>query len=555
VRALENTIEAQFVPGSNLKGAVGGANWCFLLPSLELGRVVCLGPPSSAALSTLARLSGEVVVSAPRRRLERVRRVVADQALANVHALEGTGSIEDEGADVVVLAGRLPTRARRGPEREIERLLRPDGLVYVEGGRAPSRLGTAEVLWVAPASGEVRAAAPLGDARTIAYLERRFLRRGLLRRSLIRHPRRFLSRHTGVNRLARRRAALVRRSGPPLGDGPPRYIRSLAAEAGVGLEGRRWGLSAAGEFPSQKVLFFLFNGAAEAPEYIVKITRDPALNSRLENEWRALTLLNEEELCAGGFLPRPAFFGRHAGLAVVGETAIDGVPFVERTHRTPDCPYARAAVDWLVQLGAATAHPPFGGAPAVAAELESLLREFMGIYRIESAHEQFLGEQVAALARSENGLPLVFQHGDPGPWNVMVTSDGKPAFLDWEAAELDGMPLWDLFHFLRSYGLAVSRAAGTRDAMRSFAQQYLADSPLGRLLVEATQRVCAGTGLSPHLVEPLFYLCWMHRALKEATRLASERLDEGRYVNLLRLAIESHDAPGLRRLFSLAASS
>ena len=35
----------------------------------------------------------------------------------------------------------------------------------------------------------------------------------------------------------------------------------------------------------------LFNRAAEAPEYIVKMTRDPALNPRLENEHRALALL------------------------------------------------------------------------------------------------------------------------------------------------------------------------------------------------------------------------------------------------------------------------
>jgi hypothetical protein len=54
------------------------------------------------------------------------------------------------------------------------------------------------------------------------------------------------------------------------------------------------------------------------------------------------------------------------------------------------------------------------------------------------------------------------------------------------------------------------------------------------------------------LVEPLFHTCWMHRALKEATRLTSSRLERGHYVSLLRLCIDQREAPTLRRLFSLS---
>ena len=111
------------------------------------------------------------------------------------------------------------------------------------------------------------------------------------------------------------------------------------------------------------------------------------------------------------------------------------------------------------------------------------------------------------------------------------------------------MPLWDLFHFFRSFGVLVSRAAARRDPLRSFSDQILADSALSRLLAETTSRFCTKTGLAPGLVEPLFYLSWMHRALKEAARLSEDRLHRGRYVTLLRIAIERRDSPGLRRLF------
>jgi hypothetical protein len=559
---LGSALTAPSIPGSNLRGAVGGANWCFLLPSLELGRVAYVGAPSCAALITLTALSDEVVVCAPQRRLGRVRRAIRDKGLRGVSLLEteGRGAIplSDRSADVVVLA-RHPDR-RMG--EEIERLLTPEGISFVEF-RIPTRpsprtsplplgrLERREVFWLAPAGGEVWAAAPVGDRRAIAYLEQRFLRRRLVLRRLLRHPRRALQRQLLVTRLARRRGALVVRSTATAVDGPPRYLQSVAAAAGISLERHRWGLAAPGDYGSQKVLFFLFRGDRGVPEYVAKITRDPSLNPRLENEHRALGLLGETEIGAASALPRPVFFGYRYGLAVLGETAIDGMPFVERTTSTADCGLAQAALDWLVELGVGTTWRPAGPAGAVAGELEALFERFRKIYQLSPAQDAFLAAQIEVLGSIEKGFPLVFQHGDPGPWNLLITAAGEPAFLDWEAAEPHGMPLWDLFHFLRSYSLRVSRASGTRDPMRSFEEQLLGDSELGRLLAQKTSRYCAETGLATELVEPLFYLCWVHRALREATRLHPHHLDRGRYVNLLRVSIERRESPGLRRLFSL----
>jgi hypothetical protein len=570
VSPLERTLEAPLVPGSNLKGRVAGANWWFLLPSLAVERVVCLGTPSAATLVNLARMSDEVVVSARRRRARGIGRAATRLELPNVSVVEsdrhGRAGVVDASGDVVLRAGRAFGRSRRRQmEDEIERILRPDGIAYLEfrpvlerliatGGseRPLEQLGSAQLLWLAPAAGEIRLAAPLSDHRTITYLERRYLRNAFLRRDLIRHPRRFLGRHVIASRLMPRRGVLAGLPRADLDVGPPRYVQSLAAQAGVPLQRHRWGLAATGEYSSQKVLFFLFSGEDEAPQYVAKITRDPSLCPRLENERRALGLLGETDFGAASALPRPVFFGYERGLAVLGETAIDGVPFKQRTKATVDCPFARAALDWLVELGIATASRPAGGARDVADELEALFERFREIYRLSRAHETFLAAQIEALARSENGFPLVFQHGDPGPWNLLITAAGEPAFLDWEAAEPSGMPLWDLFHFLRSYGLRVSQAAGTQDPMRSFGQQFLDDSQLGRLLARTTSRYCAETGLAREFVKPLFYVCWVHRALKEVTRLPPDRVNRGRYVNLLRLSIERRESPGLRRLFSLA---
>jgi hypothetical protein len=571
VKALGTTLREEFVPGSNLKGAVEGANWCFLLPSLEIGRVVSVGAPSPSALATLSRLSNEIVVWAPSRDLRRLRGVIGGDGSNKISLLETDGGpipLPDRSADVMLLArhGLAGSLSHdRTTRDEFERLLKPGGVAYAEfrpslyrlaATRAVERafglLGPPQVMWLAPAFGEMRAAASRADGPSIAYLERSFLTRRLLRIHLVRRPGRVLGRHVLTNRVFGRCGALASRPEIDLAAGPPDYLRSVAARAGVRIERGRWGFAAPGDYRTQKLLFFIFAGAKETPDSVVKMTRDPKLNPRLETEWHALTLLQERGIGDEGTVPRPLFAGRHADLAIVGETAVDGVPFRRQTRATADCPYARAVVDWLLELGTLTAHTQPTGSPGIAAWLEALLARFTELYRVDPVHGDFLADQVAAIARSEAGLPLVFQHGDPGPWNLLVTREGRPAFLDWEAADPEGLPLWDIFHFLRSFGLAISRRTGRSDPIRSFTEQVLADSDLSRLIAQATTRFCAATALRPELVEPLFYLCWMHRALKEVPRLHPARLDTGRYVNVLRRAIDQRHAPGLRRLFSLS---
>jgi len=361
---------------------------------------------------------------------------------------------------------------------------------------------------------------------------------------------RLLSRPGPLSRLTQRYGVLA---GPTtLGalEQPPLYLRSIARAAGVDLDRYRWGLSARGEYSSRKVLFFLFEPDRDVPAYVVKMTRDPTLNPRLENECRALTLLHERGVGDRETLPQVAFFGHHSDLAIVGETVVDGRPLEQQTGASADCPYAHAAIDWLIDLGAATADARDATPFQIADGLRSLFRRFTEIYRLSPEHHDFLSRQLTAIGQSRTPIPLVFQHGDPGTWNVMVTPRGRVAFLDWEAAETAGMPLWDLFYLMRAYGVLASRRAGTRNMLQGFAEQYLHDTPIGALLVEATTRYCTRIGLPADLVEPLFYTCWMHRALKEATRLAPAELDRGHYVNLLRLCIDQRTTSALQRIFT-----
>jgi SAM-dependent methyltransferase len=571
--ALKSALEGQSRPGTNLKGAVAAANWCFLLPRLELGQVLSLGCPSSSSIATLSKLADNVAVWAKVEEHDRLRGLVAKQDLRNVTLLtaehRSSLPVADSGIDIVLVAKPGLVRSQLGAAKaqaEIERVLKPDGVLYAESfssverwlrrARPESsfdRFGGQTPLWIAPAFDEMRMAAPLFDNRAIDYVERRFLR-PIFRRELVKHPRRVLSRSPAISRVLRRRGVLVSRVGDESLEGPPAYVRAIAASAGAAVDGLGWAFAAPGDYGSQKVLLFLFENEGEQLRSVVKITRDARYNSRLENEWRALTSLQERGISRDGSCPLPLFLGQHGGLAVLGETALTGVPFVRQMKTSGPWEQGRKVLEWLLMLGVATAHRPENGA-TVAGRLGEILDRFDDLYRPPRETDRFLADQVAAIAAGGGGMRLVFQHGDPGPWNLLLTPEGQPAFLDWEAADPEGMPLWDLFHFLRSFGFSISKKAGRHDYIRSFADQVLAASELNRHLVNTAARYCSETSLDPRLVEPLFYLCWMHRAVKEASRLPPDKLQSGRYFNLLRLAVEQRDAPGLRRLFSLSASA
>jgi hypothetical protein len=628
---LDTTLATEFIPSTNLKGEVAGANWSFLLPSLELERIVCFGALSSAGyparLISLARLCSElVVICADERMAQVVDAASRRHGLGNVRSISlgGAASLADDSVSLALIAGAGDARRLthdRALQAELRRILKPDGLIYFERHGLPDQLrgsgavrrlaesfGASRLYWLTPLGGEMHTAVPAQDQATMRY----FLHHGLTSRSLdigvlkravrafggrpagpapaARKPdapmprtngraragfqTRFkratrttlatlvqrvqgvldqadqsLNRSPALGRFTRRYGALVGRAALGSNDPPPAYLRRIANAAGVSIDQHRWGLSARGEYRSRKVLFFLFDRAAESPEYIVKMTRDPALNPRLENEGRALEWLAERGIGDHETLPQVVFQGHHHELAIVGETVIDGVPFEQRSSGVADCQLADAAVTWLTELGVATADTSTASPLEVAEALGTLFERFAQIYTLTPTQHDFLSGQIAVIGRSRGRIPLVFQHGDPGTWNIWVTPSERVAFLDWEAAEPQGMPLWDLFYFVRTYGAWAMRASSSGDVMKGFAGQFLSASPFQRLLIAATEQYQARVGVPAELIEPLFYTCWMHRALKESTRLTAGNLERGHYFSVLSACIERPDA--LRPLFSL----
>ncbi len=547
-------LASSFEPGTNLKGEAGGAHWSFVLDDLDVHRALVLGRPPEASLRSLARLCREVAVAPGRPGRKSAGH---GDSSANVRIIDAVTparlSLPDASVDLLFFCD--PSVLRRAAEQpsdleNLRRILRAGGTVYFEmpwwspsldhgaRDRLESAFGPIQALNLTPGLGrEAHTVVPTNDHETNLFFDRSDLQASVLPGRVGRKLDRWVRLVPGSGRVGRRSGYLCAGQGKAR-SGPPRYLVDLARKAGVSLEGFRWGLSAPGSYASKKVLFFLFDRPGSPPCYVVKMTRSSNLNHRLENEHRALKLLEEKGIGVDGELPRSRFFGHDGGLAVLGETVVHGKPFREMTAAHPQCPHVLRTIDWLTQLAVRTVDLSAASCSDAAQDLATLLKRYVEIYRPQDHHRRALERQLESLAAANERFPAVFQHGDPGTWNILIDPSGRAGFLDWESADPRGMPLWDLLYFLRSFCVEAGRRTGNRDALAAFADSFLLRSKLQSFVTSALAHYCSAISLPASLLEPIFYSCWMHRSLKEATRLKKGALPSGHYTRLLGLCLD-----------------
>ena len=538
------------IPAMNLRGRVAGASWSYLLPSLELGRVVCVGPVSAAELATLARIGREVLLVDPVARRD-------PEVVKNVRLVPDLDSVDlpDASVDLIRIAGGASDDGPSSTEiARLGRLLATDGRIYLEeiqpsGGRSVrSRdaylghgLAVAGEFVLHPTRGEPREALPVGDQGVLTYVERTRLA-GTSPRARLAGRLRVVD----IGRPPARTAVLLGRADVVTPNaGPPEYLASILGSAGLEVP-RRWCLLARGQFNSQKVLAVGFSAHGDEPSLIVKLPREPALDARLENEGRALRAL-EAVPAAAGRVPRALAAGSHGGLSILAESIVLGRPFRDTGKGALGLVALRDAVAFLGDLARETVIP--AEPAAMATELREILDRFVLLYRIEPRHARALEDLVGTVAGHRGTVPRVFQHGDPGVWNLLVTERGGAAFLDWESAESHGVPLWDVLYLLRSYVVSAGRLGGFRSRTQAFSRTFVGRSSLSGLVLDTVDDYRRAIDLPAALVYPLFVTCWMHRAVKEASRLALERREQGTYVRLVRLSLDGNGPTldGIRR--------
>ncbi|MFQ5652426.1 MAG: phosphotransferase, partial [bacterium] len=570
---IETTLATKFVPGTNLQGDLVSADWRFLLPGQQMERILCLGVPSSSSVAVLATLGKEVFVASSNGiDLDNLQDACQKAGVENFHfvPLDDLEMLPFGAAafSLIYVAQRAARRrflTSKTLQVALARLLEPRGVVhfevrnYVERRRLKAALrnlqaeglAPAGVYWLTPFKGEMRTALPVSDAGIASFFFENVIFGQSFKKRMLSAIGSGLSRADWIGKVTPRHAVFLQKTAAETGvSAAPEFLVSLAQKSGCDFSQVRCGLSTRGKFNANKVIYYLFETGDTQPGVIVKMTRAPAFNFRLENEFKTLHALEAGRFVPNESFPHALFFDTHNGLALLAQKAVLGQPFRSRTTATPDCPVARNALDWLHELGQTSKNSDLVTGKEVGNNLDTLYQRFKMIYRLSADERAFMEKQIASMQDDETEFPLVFQHGDPGTWNILVSDDDRVIFIDWEAGEPRGIPLWDLFYFMRTFASWVARQQGSTHAIQNFSSSFLSDSPFSQMLAESVASYCAKIGLAAAWIEPLFYTCWMHRALKESTRLKQTSVDQGHYVNLLKCCIAKREVTPLQQLFS-----
>ncbi len=122
-------------------------------------------------------------------------------------------------------------------------------------------------------------------------------------------------------------------------------------------------------------------------------------------------------------------------------------------------------------------------------------------------------------------LPLVFEHGDLSHPNIMLLKRGGLGVVDWELAEPQGLPAYDLFCFLVYAAFAKHNARSSGGYLSAFPTRLLWP---GRLGAPMSLAYAKQLGLPTEALTPLFILCWARYVANLLMRLGDSEAPQGR---------------------------
>lgn len=300
-------------------------------------------------------------------------------------------------------------------------------------------------------------------------------------------------------------------------------------------------LRTGGQRSVNKVVKFVFAGTAQQPQFVVKIARVPEVISWLKDEAAVLRYLHAQKPQGIPGVPRVLFYREEPKFAMLGETVVAGAPLWSVLRRGNYRDLALKATDWLAALAAdGPRQPP-------ESWWERLVQPALNKFEQEygSIADRTLIQQTRAKLECLGPLPVVCEHRDFAPWNLLLTREGQLAVLDWESCELRGLPALDLTYFLTKLTFTLEQVkffgeVDVQQVRNSYRAAMNSATFTGRVHHECYERYAERVGLEPDTLHTLRLLTWLVHAGWEydafvadvAGEPAPETLRRSRYFNL-----------------------
>jgi len=277
-----------------------------------------------------------------------------------------------------------------------------------------------------------------------------------------------------------------------------------------------WLLLTGGRRSINKVVGLPFTAGLD-PLAAVKIARVPEAEPGLEREAEALRTLELERPEVAG-IPRLITPGRRSGRLALAETHVRGRPLLELLTAASFEEHAARITGWLIELARdAPVRRRAEWWPRLVTEpVEEFERGFGAVLEPGSM------ERVRSRLEDLGDLPQVCEHRDCAPWNVLLQGDDTPALLDWESAEVRGLPGLDLAYFLANSAFVLDGALESGRTRESYARLLDPSTPGGRVAAAREAEYCAGAGIDREALARLRLLCWIVHSRSDYRHLEME---------------------------------
>jgi aminoglycoside phosphotransferase (APT) family kinase protein len=272
-------------------------------------------------------------------------------------------------------------------------------------------------------------------------------------------------------------------------------------------------------FPaSRHVVVPIMPARRAQPVLVAKLPRLEDDTVGLEREAAALRALpGRGEVVAT--VPRVVAFEEYGRRLILLETWLTGTPVNAATiRRRTDRPVSDV-LEWLQKIAIGGDIGPRPAAEWYGRLLEEPLLRFASLFP-SGGHEARLVEQTLQLLAplSEAEIPLVMEHGDLNPPNLIRLSDGTLGIVDWEAAEPEGLPFLDLIFFLGFVTFSLHEARTIPEHIAALDEDFARQRRWEAPVVDYARRL----GVDRALIPPLFVACWARYASALLFRMVDE---------------------------------
>jgi hypothetical protein len=272
-----------------------------------------------------------------------------------------------------------------------------------------------------------------------------------------------------------------------------------------------------------KIVVLVFADDEREPRFAVKLARTPASVEGLRREAASLEAVGQMAVADVADVPRLMFAEPLSGTFAVGETVVAGEPV--QLDLTPPSyqAVARRVGEMLRALVPRTEGSPVEAWwPRLGAPVFAAFRDNFG-----SMVDARRVDEVEARLRRLPPLPVVPEQRDCSPWNVLVTSEGRLALLDWESAEPNGLPILDLYYFLANAAFVADGSLGLGRETATYRSLKDERTMYGSVFSEVVDEYARDLAIDANARSGLLAFMWMLHAVGEYERsLASMPEDD-----------------------------